>query len=91
LPVSASRRKSADAVLTRAARDVVAVPDGPSALAPNSVAVFIKLVDVRPFDIHRSVDIRRPVAATAGTVDVTGYRDAGTGVVRVAVGALDLR
>ncbi len=51
--------------------------------APNSIAVSIKAVDVASDDNYRAHHIRRTISATAGTIDITGDRDAGTRVVRV--------
>lgn len=52
-------------------------------LAPNSIAVSIKAVDVASDDNYRALHIGRTISATASAVDITGDRDAGTGVVRV--------
>jgi hypothetical protein len=53
--------------------------------APSSIAVSIKAVDVIADDSHRTRNIGRTVTATARTVDITGNRNAGTRVIRVAV------
>lgn len=51
--------------------------------APDSIAVSIKAVDVASDDNYRALHIGRTISATASAVDITGDRDAGTGVVRV--------
>jgi hypothetical protein len=60
-------------------------------LAPHTVAIPIKVIDICPDDGDRPLHVLRPVAVAAFAVDVTGDRNAGTGVVRVALGALRKR
>ena len=57
----------------------------PVLFAPNSILVVIKAVDVISDDGYRTLDIFRAVAAATLTVDVTSDRNAGTGVIGVAV------
>ncbi len=53
-------------------------------LAADAVVVAVEVIDVLADHAHRTLHVRRSVAAAARTVDVAGDRNAGAGVVRVA-------
>jgi hypothetical protein len=55
------------------------------AVASNVVIIPVQVVDVVAHDSNRTLDVLRTVTATTGAVHVTGDRNAGAGVVRVAV------
>lgn len=52
-------------------------------LAPNAVIIAVQAVNIVSDNVHRSVDISRPIAASASTVHIAGYRNARV-IVRIA-------
>lgn len=58
----------------------------PSLLASPTVIVTIKPIDVRPHHFHRSPNIGRAIARTAGTIDVRGDRNTGALITRMTTG-----
>jgi hypothetical protein len=55
-------------------------------LTADSIAVQIEAVRVLVHDVHGALRLGVPIAASAGTVDVAGDRDADTQVIRVTLG-----